>query len=69
MTKNKYVYAGIFYDFVKKYFENFYVCFKNDATHYVKDVINCNNLIWKCLLVKTNERTFITKLAYNFEHD
>ncbi len=38
VTKQKYSYSGIFYGFVKKYFNNFFVCFKNSDTHFVIDV-------------------------------
>ncbi len=69
VDKQKYASNGIFYDFVKKHFRKFYVCFKNDTIQFVKDVINSNNLISKCLVIQTQERTFLTKLAYNFEHD
>ncbi len=69
VDKQNYASNGIFYDFVKKYFRKFYVCFKNDTIHFVKDVINSNNLISKCLMIQTQESTFLTKLAYNFEHD
>ena len=51
----------------KHFFNKFYVWIKQDD--FFMTIIDCKNIICKCLIIKTEKFTFLTKLIYDFEHD
>ena len=51
----------------KDQFKKFYVWVKEDD--FFTTLINCEDIVCKCLFIKTEKYSFVTKLVYDFEHD
>ena len=48
-------------------FRKFYKCIDDNKKTLV--LIDCDCIISKCIIIKTKKASFITKIAYDFEHD
>ena len=58
--------SGIFYNFVKKYFDKYYKLIQYTQ---IKHIINVDCIQNKCILIDNKKNFFLTELEYEFEHD
>ena len=62
--------SGYFYDVVKDhFFKKFYKIIEN-TENVENEIIPCESILNRCIIIKSsNNLSFITELAYEFEHD
>lgn len=58
--------CGFFFEIVSKYIFNYFqlIKFTNSL-----NIINVNSIKNRCIIIETEDKTFITELEYEFEHD
>jgi len=58
--------TGYFYDIVRKYFSNFFKVIQFSSDY---EVIDCECILNKCIIINSTNDIFLTELKYEFEHD
>jgi hypothetical protein len=58
--------TGFFYDMAKKYFSYFFkaIRYSNNI-----DIIECESILNRCIIIENKDDIFLTELKYEFEHD
>ena len=58
--------TGYFYDIVCKYFPNFFKVIKFSNEY---EIIDCECILNKCIIINSTNNIFLTELQYEYEHD